>query len=196
MGTHADPERNRTGGSPIEPSPKEILGTRPETGELESALAKPARSKRSFSSTMLLVLGVVVAVGFVGGLLLGRATAPENAANLPGNLPLPGGGNFPGGGTSANGGNLPGGGGFTAGTIQSVDGDTIYVETADGQTVEVRTSGDTDVQVTSEGSVDDLAEGDTVIVQGDQQDDGSVDATNIAEGGFGGGFPGAPGANG
>lgn len=196
MGTHADPEKQRTGGSPVDPSPEEILGTRQETSELESALAKPARSKRSFSSTMLLVLGVVVAVGFVGGLLLGRATAPENAATLPGNLP--GAGNFPGGGTGANGGNFPGGGGFTAGTIQSVDGDTIYIETADGETVEIRTSGDTDVQVTSEGSVDDLAEGETVIVQGDQQDDGSLDATSISEGGFGlgGGFPGAPGANG
>lgn len=194
MGTHTDPEKERTEGSPTEPSAEDILGTRPETSEIDSALAKPARSKRSFSSTMLLALGVVVAVGFVGGLLLGRATAPENAAGLPGNFP--GGGNLPGG-TGAGGGNLPGvGGGFTAGTIQSVDGDTIYVETADGQTVEVRTSGDTDVQVTSEGSVDDLAESDTVIVQGDQQDDGSVDATNIAEGGFGGGFLGAPDANG
>jgi len=195
MGTNTDPEKERIGGSPTEPSAEEILGTRPETSELDSALAKPARSKRSFSSTMLLVLGVVVAVGFVGGLLLGRATAPENAANLPGNFP--GGGNLPGG-TGANGGNLPGGDGFTAGTIQSVDGDTIYVETADGETVEVRTSGDTDVQVTSEGSVDDLAEGETVIVQGDQQEDGSLDATSIAEGGLGlgGGFPGAPGGNG
>jgi hypothetical protein len=196
MGTHTDPEKERTEGSPTEPSAEDILGTRPETSEIDSALAKPARSKRSFSSTMLLVLGVVVAVGFVGGLLLGRATAPENAAGLPGNFP--GGGNLPGG-TGAGGGNLPGGGGgFTAGTIQSVDGDTIFVETADGETVEVRTSGDTDVQVTSEGSVDDLAEGETVIVQGDQQEDGSLDATSITEGGlgFGEGFPGAPGANG
>ena len=187
MGTHEDPERNRTETSQTEPTAEEILRVRPETSELDSALARPARSKRSFSSTMLLVLGVLVAAGFVGGLLLGRATAPESTA-LPGN--------FPGGGTGATGGNFPGGAGFTAGTIQRIDGDTIYVETVDGQTVEVRTSGDTDVQVTSEGSVDDLAEGETVIVQGDQQDDGSLDATSISEGGFGGGFPGAPGANG
>jgi hypothetical protein len=193
MGEHTDPERDRTGTSQTEPSAEEILGVRPETSELESALARPARSKRSFSSTMLLVLGVVVAVGFVGGLLLGRATAPEDTA-LPASFP--GGGNFPGGGTGATGGNFPGGAGFTAGTIQRIDGDTIYVETVDGQTVEVRTSGDTDVQVTSEGSVNDLAEGETVIVQGDQQDDGSLEATSISEGGFGGGFPGAPGANG
>jgi hypothetical protein len=130
--------------------------------EIESALARPARTKRSLSSTMLLALGVLVAGGFVGGLLLGRATAPESTA-LPGN--------FPGGGTGATGGNVPGGSGFTAGTIQRIDGDTFYVETADGQTVEVQTNGDTVVQVTSEGSVDDLAEGETVIVQGDQQDD-------------------------
>ncbi len=79
-----------------------------------------------------------------------------------------------------------------------IDGDTIYVESADGQTIEVRTSADTDVQVTSEGSVDDLAEGETVVVQGDASDDGSIDASSVVEGGLGlgGGFPGAAGANG
>lgn len=195
MGTHTDPERSRTGGSQDEPSAQEILATGPATGELDSALARPARRGRSISSTMLLVAVLAVAIVFVGGIALGRATAPESAANFPGTFP--GGGNLPGDGTGADGGNLPGGGGFTAGTIQSIDGDTIYVETADGQTVEVRTSGDTDVQVTSEGSVADLTEGETVVVQGDQQDDGSLDATSIAEGGIGGGgFPGAPNANG
>lgn len=193
MASPTDPERSRTGAQKGN-SAEEILATGPATGDLDSALAKPARRGRSFSSTMLLVAGVVVAIVFVGGLALGRATAPESAGNLPGNVP--GGGNLPGGGIG--GGNLPGGGGFTAGTIQSVDDDTIYVETADGETVEVRTSGDTEVQVSSEGSVDDLAEGETVVVQGDQQDDGSLDATNITEGGFGlgGGFPDAPDANG
>jgi hypothetical protein len=189
MGTPTDPAGSRRGASQDEPSAEEILAPGPATGELDSALARPARRSRSFSSTMLLVVGVVVATVFVGGLLLGRATAPESAANLPGNFP--GGGNLPGGGTGA------GGDGFTAGTIQRIDGDTIYVNTADGQTVKVRTSGTTDVQVTSQGSVADLTEGEAVVVQGDKQDDGSLDATSIAEGGIGGGgFSGAPNANG
>jgi hypothetical protein len=78
------------------------------------------------------------------------------------------------------------GGGFTAGTIERIDGATIYIQTLDGETVEVRTSRDTDIQVTTEGTVDDLAEGETVVVQGDStNDDGSIDATSIVEGGVG-----------
>jgi myosin-like protein len=185
MSTPTDPER--------QPSAEEILGTPPKTNELDAALARPARRGRSFSSTMLLVLGVLVAVGFVGGLLLGRATAPDASA-LPAGFPD--GANLPGGATGADGA-FPSGG-FTAGTIRSVDGDTLTIETVDGQTVEVRTSGGTDVQVTSKGSVDELAEGDTVVVQGKEQNDGSLDATNITEGGLGsgGGFPGAPSSSG
>jgi myosin-like protein len=182
MSTPTDPER--------EPSAEEILGTPPKTNELDVALARPARHGRSFSSTILLVLGVLVAVGFVGGLLLGRATAPDASA-FPADFPD--GGNLPGDATGA----FPAGG-FTAGTIRSVDGDMLTIETVDGQTVEVRTSGGTDVQVTSKGSVDELAEGDTVVVQGKEQNDGSLDATNITEGGLGsgGGFPGAPSSSG
>ena len=144
----------------------------------------------------MLVVGVLLAVTFVGGLFVGRATAPEQTAAFPG------GGNFPGGGivpgvTGAGGGAFPGqGGGFAVGTVSRIDGDTIYLETADGQTIEVRTNGDTTVQVTTDGSVGDLAEGEAVIVQGTSADDGSMDATNITEGGGLGGFPGAPGGNG
>jgi hypothetical protein len=52
--------------------------------------------------------------------------------------------------------------------------------------------------VTAEGSIDDLAEGETVVVQGDASDDGSIDASSVVEGGLGlgGGFPGAAGGNG
>jgi hypothetical protein len=140
---------------------------------------------------MLLIVGVLVAAGFFGGLLLGRSTATESGAvaNLPGN--------FPGGGNPPAGGSVPDGAGFTTGTIERIDGDTIYIQTLDGQTVEVRTSGDTDIQVTTEGTAEDLAEGETVIVQGDSTDDGSLDATSIVEGGAGfGGFGGAPNGNG
>jgi hypothetical protein len=195
MGNHEENNTVGIDGSASDPAPEEILATGPSTKELDSALANPPRRTRSLSSTMVLVVGVVVAVGFVGGLFLGRASAPESATPA-----FPGGGNFPNGATGADGGNLPwfDGGGFTAGTVSRIEGDTVYVETPDGETVEVRTSGDTDVQVTSEGTVGDLAEGETVVVQGDAGDDGSLDATSIVEGGlgFGGGLPGDPNQNG
>jgi hypothetical protein len=126
---------------------------------------------------MLLIVGVLLAAGFVGGLFLGRATAPKSEAAT-----FPSGGAFPG---PAGAGGGFGGDGFAAGTVTRIDGDTVYVETADGETVEVRTGGDTDVQVSSEGTVADLDEGSTVIVQGSANDDGSIDATSIAEGGVG-----------
>jgi hypothetical protein len=189
MGTNE--EMGRAGGSGNEPTAEDILATRPSNRELDSALAKPPRRRGKLSSTMLLIVGVLVAAGFSGGLLLGRSTATESGAapNLPGN--------FPGGGNPPSGSNVPDGGGFTVGTIERIDGDTVYVQTLEGETVEVRTSGDTDIQVTTEGTADDLAEGETVIVQGDSTDDGSLDATSIVEGGAGfGGFGGAPNGNG
>lgn len=182
MGTQEERGTSPTGGSANEPTAEDILATGPPTRELDSALAKPPRRGRGMGSTSVLIIGVLLAAVFVGGLFLGRATAPESATAA-----FPGGGDFPGGGPGADGGNIPGfgGDGFTAGTISRIDGDTIYVETADGETVEVRTDADTDVQVTTEGSVEDLAEGESVIVQGDSQDDGSLEATSIAEGGLG-----------
>jgi hypothetical protein len=187
VGTHEEAERDRTAGSTNEPAAEEILATGPPTRELDSALAKPSRGGRGLSSTILLIVGVLLAAGFLGGLFLGRATAPKSEAAT-----FPSGGAFPGP-TGAGGGF--GGDGVAAGTVTRIDGNTIYVETADGQTVEVRTSGDTDVEVTSDGSVSDLTEGDTVVAQGDPSNDGSIDATSIVEGGLGGGFPGTANAN-
>lgn len=201
MGSDNDRNLDQGQRTTNEPSAEEILATGSSSTDLDSALAKPARRGRGLSSTMLLVAGVLVAAVFVGGLLLGRATAPDTGtAAFPGGGTLPGGGTFPGGSTGSGAGNAPGfgNGGFTAGTVTRIDGDTIYVESADGQTIEVRTNTDTDVQVTSEGSVDDLDEGETVVVQGDASDDGSIDASSVVEGGLGlgGGFPNAAGGNG
>jgi hypothetical protein len=178
MGKHGETDAGRaerSDGSANVPTPEAILTTGPSTRELDSELAKPRR-RRGLRSTMLLGVGVLLAAGFFGGLLVGRSTAPASATlqNLPGNASD----------------------GFTAGTISRVDGDTIYVETADGETVEVRTSDHTDIQVTTEGTVADLAEGETVVVQGDASDDGSLDATSIVEGGAGFGGFGAPDENG
>ncbi len=142
----SDDDRNMDQGERTtnEPSAEEILATGSSSTDLDSALAKPARRGRGLSSTMILVAGVLVAAVFVGGLLLGRATAPDTGtAAFPGGGTLPGGGAFPGGGTGSGAGNAPGfgDGGFTAGTVTRIDGDTIYVESADGQTIEVRTNG-------------------------------------------------------
>jgi len=92
----------------------------------------------------------------------------------------------------------------TAGTVASVDGDTVTVTTDDGDVV-VTTTDETAVTVVTEIAVSDLAEGDTVAARGEADDEGTVAADVVIRGeldggrpGFGPGFggPGGPGGHG
>jgi hypothetical protein len=71
----------------------------------------------------------------------------------------------------------------TIGEVKLVDGDNVYVTTPDGATVKVTTTADSQVITMAEGTVSDLEIGDTVIVQGTPNDDGSVAASRISEAG-------------
>jgi hypothetical protein len=130
--------------------------------------------------TPVLALVAVLAIGLIGGVLIGKSTATAalpsgfNPASLPGGAPS--GGGF---------------GDITNGTIVSVDGSTITLELEDGSSVTVSTADDTTVTQTTDASVSDLAAGDEITVVGEADDDGNVTATNISEGarGFGGGMP-------
>ncbi len=86
------------------------------------------------------------------------------------------------------------GGAPTAGTIASIDGDTVVVETSDGTKVTVTVTDDTEVSITEQISVGDLAEGDTVMVAGTTSGS-TVAAETIRKGELGGGgaFGGGPG---
>jgi preprotein translocase subunit YajC len=64
-----------------------------------------------------------------------------------------------------------GGRGGLAGTIDSVDGDTIVLELFGNSEMTVKVSDDAKVVVQQEGSVDDLAEGDEVILRGTYEDE-------------------------
>ena len=89
----------------------------------------------------------------------------------------------------------PNGAPGTQGTIKSIDGSTLTVETSDGDSVEVTTSSDTTVTQTTDGSVSDVAVGDNLLVTGSTSgsqtqaeqivDMGDQDISN----GFGGGGP-------
>lgn len=81
----------------------------------------------------------------------------------------------------------------TVGTIASIDGSTLVVETSDGESVTVTATDDTTITVTEELTVADLATGDTITVTGTTTD-ATVSATSIRKGelGMGGGF-GGPG---
>jgi cytochrome c-type biogenesis protein CcmE len=107
--------------------------------------------------------------------------------------------------SDANGGPPGGMGGSATGEVSSVDGDTFTVTTGDGD-VTVTMTDSTTIVVEAQGSVSDLSSGDTVMVQGETGDDGTVSATRIiagdlpqggpAMGGQTGGMPGGPPAQG
>ena len=69
----------------------------------------------------------------------------------------------------------------TAGTIARIEGDTVYLKARDGQEIKVVLSGQTSVMITQRGSARDLAPGDTVAVQGERAEDGTVTARQITE---------------
>ena len=130
--------------------------------------------------TPVLALIAVLAIGLIGGVLIGKSTATTALPSgfNPGSLPdgAPSGGGF---------------GDFTSGTIVSVDGSTITLELEDGSSVTISTADDTTVTQTTDASVSDLTAGDEITVVGEADDDGNVTATSISEGarGFGGGAP-------
>lgn len=146
----------------------------------ETPTTRPAKKATRFI-TPALALVAVLAIGLIGGVLIGKNTATTATG--------------PGGGFDRTAmGDAPAGGGmgdFTSGTIVSVDGSTITLELEDGSSVTVSTADDTTVTQTQDATVSDLAEGDEITVVGAADDDGNVSATSISEGarGFGGGTP-------
>jgi hypothetical protein len=72
------------------------------------------------------------------------------------------------------------------GTVKSISGTTLMVTQQDGTTKTVNTNGSTVVSVLKSVSINDLTTGQPVTVRGKTNSDGTVTATNVAEG-LGGG---------
>lgn len=150
--------------------------------------------KRPWLLAAAIALAVLAAgAAFYGGLKLGQGQAiqgtgfvvgGEGWVNLPaGEVQFPGG--EPGGfqrpgarGTPGAG--MPGGSRemMSVDTITAIDGDTITVSTADG-TLKVIATDTTYVQKYMGVTVADLEVGDTVLVSGSENDDGSITARSI-----------------
>lgn len=87
----------------------------------------------------------------------------------------------------------------TIGSVANKKGSTLYVTDTDGTTVKVKTNAQSKVTRNAAASAKGIFPGDTVIVQGIKDKDGSLVATQITAtsktaaasgGGFGGGFGG------
>jgi hypothetical protein len=154
------------------------------------------------------VIVVVVIAVAVGGFFGGRATAgggsptlEQATARLQSATPQEmqqalqnGRGSGSNGAPGFFGGNgARAGGGAVAGTIVSADSSSITVKSENGSTKIVLVSGSTTVAKTQPGTMADLTPGQTVIVTGTSNTDGTVTATRVQVGATLPNIQGAPG---
>jgi len=171
----------------------------------------PRRPKRRLVTpwTLGLAAVLVAALGFIGGVQVQKGEQDDGAAaGLPAGLRAAmagGAGGMRGGAAGAAGGGASAGGTAdgaapTMGTVASKDGGTLYVTDSSGATVKVKTNGNSKVTRTARGKVASVHPGDTVVITGSTNANGTVTATQItatadgvSAGGFGGGAGGAGG---
>ena len=121
------------------------------------------------------IITVIVAVVLIiGAYMLGAHNAAKAKTAMRGQY----GAGMTGGRTGGAGGMR--GAGFLTGTVLSKDASTITIKMADGSTKIVLYSGSTQVMHTTAGTIDDVAVGSQVSVQGTANSDGSTTASNIS----------------
>lgn len=146
--------------------------------------------------TLVIILGVVgvliiAGASFYGGMVYGKNQAAASVATAPMNFPEgfqpPDGVTFSADGTRAFGGRGQGdaaGGlaapdGMTFGEIESIEGNTLTLTTQAGGTMTVQVTDTTLIEKNASVAVSDLVAGDTVIVSGSDNDDGSITARSV-----------------
>jgi len=172
------------------------------------ALAMRRRRRMPFL-TAVLAVGVVAAGAFIVGVEVqkhwggssssgGSGTAAAFASRFGSRT---GTGRTTTGTTTGAGASGFGGGGFagsgaTVGTVSVIKGSTLYVTDSSGNTVKVTTSPASSVTKTVSSKVTGILPGDTVVIRGTQQKNGSIAAQTISVGSagaasvFGGGSSG------
>jgi hypothetical protein len=185
--------------------PMDLLSTPISDGDLTVALARRPKVRLP-SLTMTLLVVAVLGLGFLAGALVGKhygTSSGSSAAGFPAFARFGGGAAGSGSSSSASpgasgssgfagrGGLFGGSGGATIGTIKLVDGNIVYVQTETGNIVQVSTSAATKVTASSSVPLKDLTPGESVIVLGKTNANGSVAATSISQSSLGGGGGGA-----
>jgi hypothetical protein len=153
--------------------------TNPLDQPLEHDLTAELKERKGGFGKTTVILGVAVLaiVAFVGGVFVqksfGAAEIPsrQNAAGRQFQGTPPSGAQRPNGGFGRG----------TIGTIDHIEGTTVYVKTQNGEIVKVSTSDTTKVQITSDGKLTDLKDGQQVVVQGQAGADGTVTGETITQ---------------
>ena len=177
-----------------EMSAEELLAIPPRADNLaEELAARPQRAKLP-KLTLALSAGVLIAAGFVGGVLAqkhyggstgGAARASALASSFAAARGTGGTGAGRGGYAGFGGGGTAGGGlggSSITGSITVVSGDMLYITASNGTVYTVKASGTTTVKLSSSGSVSQLKPGETVTISGTQGSGGTVTATTITAG--------------
>ena len=148
-----------------------------------------------------LVVALVAAGAFIGGVEIQKHQGGSSASSFRGALPSGLAGQGVGTTTgstgttgSTRGSGFGGAGGATFGTVTVIKGSTLYVTDANGNTVKVTTSASSRLTKTTTATIAlaGVQPGDTVVVRGTQQKNGNLAADTITLGaaGFGGGASG------
>lgn len=164
--------------TPPEELPEDIVSSPAADGDLQAEMRHAAKP---FSrATMILAGLVVIAAAFTGGAWTHSAFGSTSTGTPARQASAPSGTAQAGQGAQGTQGGAQGARGRgTVGTVDRVEGTTVYVKTAQGTDVAVTTSDSTTVGVTQAGKLADIKPGATVTVQGQTGEDGKVQATAI-----------------
>jgi hypothetical protein len=177
-----DPDEDRD--APLRAEPAHPAEQAPDD---DAEFAELPQKRQVPALTKLLIVGILVAFSFAGGVLVQKQRDASQASVQPA---FPGGaGGLPGflAGAGATGrSSLTGGGSPAAatgpvlvGTIESVSGGDITVKDLGGKTHAVHTGATTGLAVTGAQWSTSLPPGTTVSIEGTKADDGTVTATTI-----------------
>ena len=179
------------------------LAEEDEFVERSEELPRRPRHRLLTPLPVALLVVLMTACGFIGGVLVEKGEGSSNASAATGSalasrfaaLRAAAGGSTGGAGASGGArgfGGLGGlaGGGATVGQVAFIRGDTLYVTTSEGNTVKVTTSAGSTVTKTVKSDVKKIHPGETVIVTGSKGEDGAVaaESVRVSEGGEGAGL--------
>jgi hypothetical protein len=176
---------------PPEPTAADDAATHGYYPELDELPPRP-RTRLLTPATVLLMLALFAACGFVGGVLVEKHQVSGSSTVLGGGLASRFGG---AGATGASGATGLGGGGFASafgnsgtravGTVADVSGDKLYVTTTTG-TLQVDLPSTAKVTKSESVARNSIHPGDSVVITGITASNGTMTASSIADSGTGG----------
>jgi hypothetical protein len=153
--------------------------------EPEHELSRRPRHRLLAPIPVALLVTLLTACGFIAGVEVekGESGSSSSSSGSLGSLASRLGSRGVGAAARSTSGAPAGGSNVTVGEVSFLRGGTVYVKDSEGNTIKVTTSAGSKVTKTVTTKVDDIHPGETVIVAGAKNGDGSVTASSITIGG-------------